>query len=175
MYTPPVQFYNKNRPYFQEYIKYRSELTPVVMPIFTLTKGSIRDRAVSSFMPKDDPNKVSKREAQFAQRVTKVREEEKESEKVKGMIRTKKHRKRQEDLAKQQQWREQQWGALASPVKPVRPATGGHGLRPQEGSPRHCTDSRPGTCNSFSPAALKTASRDRPDYPTAGTIWLTNV
>jgi hypothetical protein len=164
LYAPPVQFYDKNRPYFQEYIKYRNELNPVVMPIFTVTKGSIRDKAKSSFMPVQDPTKVSKRDQLSEERGKRVLAEKKESEQIRTMIRSKK-------LKETQRLREErQMNALASPIKSSRPATGFHSHR----SPPVSSRSRPGTCNSFSPEALQTAY-DRPDYPTAGTIWITDV
>lgn len=164
LYAPPVQFYDKNRPYFQEYIKYRNELNPVVMPIFTVAKGSIREKAKSSFMPVKDPYKVSKRDQLCEDRHNKVREEKREADQVRTMLRSKK-------LKETQRLREErQMNILASPImssRSSRPSTGFN-------SHRSPLSGRPGTCNSFSPAALKTAY-DRPDYPTAGTIWITDV
>ena len=180
LYAPPVQFYDKNRPYFQEYIKYRNELNPVVMPIFTQAKGSIRAMAKSSFMPKKDPSRVSKRDELFAQRTLKLRQEEREGEKIKAILRSKKQRETQRLRE------ERQVHALASPIKAAaaaswssRPSTGGFSSprSSASGGPglQHSQASRPGTCNSFSPAALKTSAYARPDYPTAGTIWITDV
>jgi hypothetical protein len=170
LYTPPVQFYDKNRPYFQEYIKYRNELKPVVMPTFTQVKGSVRDLAKSSFMPVKDPNKVSKRDELFEQRVRKLREEERDGEKIKTMLRTKKQKEKTHRRRIEAEQRQRQMHVLASPIKSSKPSTGFASHR----SPAPPSSSRPGTCNSFSPAALRTAY-DRPDYPTAGTIWITDV
>mmetsp|Transcript_11525 Transcript_11525/g.18812 ORF Transcript_11525/g.18812 Transcript_11525/m.18812 type:complete len:309 (-) Transcript_11525:258-1184(-) len=161
LYSPPVQHYDKNRPYFQEYIRYRNELRPVVMPVFTETKGSIRDRAKATFMPKKDPNFVSKRDKKFADRVKKSQAEEKECEDIKKYRRLKKQRESQRLM-------ELQRSVLTSPIKSSRPSTSFNSSR----SP--APSARPGTCNSFSPAAL-TSAYDRPDYPTAGTIWITDV
>lgn len=161
LYKPPVQFYDKNRPYFQEYIRYRNELRPVVMPVFTETKGSIRDRAKATFMPKPNPNFVSKRDKKFEDRVKKAREEEKECENIKKY-------RRQKKLKESQRLMELQRSILTSPIKSSRPSTSFTSSR----SP--VPSARPGTCNSFSPASLTNAC-DRPDYPTAGTIWITDV
>ena len=162
LYAPPVQKYDKNRPYFQEYIRYRNELKPVVMPVFSLAKGSIREKAKSAFMPLPDPNFVSKRDKYAAERLEKVRAEEKEAEEIKKIQRTKK-------LKETQRLRElRQTNALASPIKSSRPSTSFNS------SSTPLPSARPGTCNSFSPAAL-TNAYDRPNYPTAGTIWITDV
>lgn len=161
LYKPPIQFYDKNRPYFQEYIRYRNELRPVVMPVFTEVKGSFRDKAKAAFMPKPDPNFVSKRDQKFADRVKKAQEEEKECEDIKKYRRKKK-------LKESERLMELQRSILTSPIKSSRPSTSFNSSR----SP--VPSMRPGTCNSFSPAAL-TSAYDRPDYPTAGKIWITDM
>lgn len=166
LYAPPIQHYDKHRPYFQEYIRYRNELNPVVMPIFTVAKGSIRDRAQSSFMPVPDPNKVSKRDLYNEERLAKVREEEKEAIKTKKILQEKRLKETQ------RQREERQMNLLTSPIKSCRsrPSTGFLSHRSPQSSGG---GSRPGTCNSFSPAAL--THNNRPDYPTAGTVWITDV
>lgn len=142
------------------------------MPVFTLVKGSIRDLAKSSFMPIPDPNKVAKRDQLSEAWVAKVREEEKEAHKIKQMIRAKKQKETQRLKE------ERQMNLLASPIKScrARPSTGFRSDRSTEfsgsGSGGY-SSSRPGTCNSFSPAAL--TQNSRPNYPTAGTIWITDV
>jgi hypothetical protein len=87
-------------------------------------------------MPVKDPNKVSKRDELFEQRVRKLREEERDGEKIKTMLRTKKqkektHRRRIE--AEQRQMH-----VLASPTSLLdRPSTGFASYRspapPQDG------------------------------------------
>lgn len=163
LYAPPIQFYDKNRPYFQEYIRYRNELKPVVMPVFTLTKGSVRDKAKSAFMPVSDPDAISKRDQLQAERLQRLRDEERDLEKAKATVRARQQReaqRRREEL---------QMSALASPIRP----SSSHASHPLSRAPLPSDRSRPGTCNSFSPAALRTAY-DRPDYPTAG-VWITDV
>ena len=133
------------------------------MPTFTHKKGSIRDRARAQYMPVKDPNKVSKRDQYFNERTEKLQKEMVECVEIKKNIRSKK-KKEAERLSEL----EQHMSMIASPIKSSRPATSICSHR------ETMSLNRPGTCNTFSPAASKFAF-DRPNYPTAGRIWLTDV
>lgn len=149
-YKPPIQKYHRDRPYFQEYIRYRNDLKPVVMPTFTHAKGSIRDKAKSSYMPKKDRNAISKREKILEDNKRRIKQEEFEAEKIKQFVRSK---KLQDARRRQQEQQEMQFNTLTSPIR-ASTASSIH-------SPRlsACT---------FSPPA-------RENYPTAGKFWLTDI
>jgi len=160
-YTPPIQKYDQNRPYLQEYVRYKNELRPVVMPVFGVVKGSFRDKAKSQYMPKKDPNHVSKKSQLFEQRKQRIMDEEKEAERIRNIMRTKKME--ETNFISRREQSDQQLKALASPISPRS----------------NQSTQRPSTTASFRDSSHKVTrpvtAIDRRAPTTAGNIWLTNL